>query len=158
MQIRSRIKSGFNFERGLHATLQNETPSHKVTSHPERLCKPSQELEPKRGIASSNAKVGSGNSGCPVLPSFLQLAIPSTQTKQQVETDFGLKSAESVSLLRNFQNGDPGNNPAVPTKRGVGNIDGLQRHVLSHPNTTTVKKIPALFPKEAGLSVNCPPL
>ena len=101
---------------------------------------PCQEPALKGGIASSNAKVGSGKSGCQVLPSFLQPAIPSTQTKQQVDTDFGLKSAESVSLSRNFQNGDPGNNPAVSAERGVGNIAGFQRRILSHPNTTMVKK------------------
>ena len=97
----------------------------KVTSRSEWLCKPGQELAPKGGIASSDAKVGSGKSGCPVLPSLLQPVIPSIKTKQQVETDFGLKSAKSISLPRNFQNGDPGNNPIVPTKRRLGNHAGL---------------------------------
>ena len=90
---RGKSKGGLNFERGLHASLQNETTSHKFTSGPERLCKPGKEPEPKRGIIASDAKVGSGKSGCPVLPSLLQPVIPSTKTKQKAETDFGPKSA-----------------------------------------------------------------
>ena len=39
---RGKSKGGLNFERGLHASLQNETTSHKVTSGPEWLCKPGQ--------------------------------------------------------------------------------------------------------------------
>ena len=87
---RGKFKGDLYFERGLHASLQNETTSHKVTSGSEWLSKSGQEPAPKRGIAGSDAKVGSGKSGCPVLSSLLQPTIPCTQTKQQVETDFGL--------------------------------------------------------------------
>ena len=155
---RDKSKGGLNFERGLHASLQNEATSHKVTSGLEWLCKPSQERAPKRGIAGSDAKVGSGKSGCPVLPSCLQLVIPGTKTKQQVEADFGPESAKSVPLHRNFQNGDPGNNLTVTSKRGVGNLAELQQCVLSHPHPTKVKKIPAFFPKRTDLPVHCPPV
>ena len=93
-------------------------PSHKVTSGSEWLCKSGQEPVPKRGIDRSNAKVGSRESGCPVISSLLQV-IPSAKAQSKVETDFGPKSTKSVSLPRNFQNGDPRNNQIVPTTRGV---------------------------------------
>ena len=152
---RGKSKGGLYFERGLHTSLQNATTSHKVTNGLERLCKPSQEAAPKRGIAGFDAKVSSGKSGCPVLPSFIQPVIPSAKTKQQVEADFGPESAESVPLPRNIQNGDIGNNLTVRTKRGVGNVAGNQRRVLSHPNRTMVKEI---FPKWGDLPVHCPPI
>ena len=45
-------------------------PSHQVTSDPERLCKPSKEPVFQRGICSSDEQVGSGKSGCLVIPSL----------------------------------------------------------------------------------------
>ena len=64
-----------------YTSLQNEATSHKVTNGSEWLCKPGPEPAPKGGITSSDAKVGSGKSGCPVLPSILQPVIPSTENQ-----------------------------------------------------------------------------
>ena len=75
-----------------------------------------------------------------------------------METDFALKSAGSVSLFRNIQNRGPVNNLTVSTERGVGNIAGLQRRILSHPNSTKVKEIPAFLSEGADFSVHCPPV
>ena len=80
---RGKAKGDLHFERGLHASLQNEAPSPKVTSGSEWLCKPGQEPALQRGIASSDTKVGSGKSGCLVLPILLQPVIPSTKTQQK---------------------------------------------------------------------------
>ena len=43
-------QGNLDFERGLHASLQNEPPSHKVTSGSEWLCKPGQEPVSKRPL------------------------------------------------------------------------------------------------------------
>ena len=45
----------------------------------------------------------------------------------------------------------------LSTERGLGNIAGLQRRILSHPNTAAVKKIPAFLSKGADLPVYCSP-
>ena len=152
---RGKSKGGIHFERGLHASLQNEAPSYKVTSGSEWLCKSGQEPTFKRGIASSNTKVGGGKRGCLVLPGLLQPVILSTKTQQQVETNLGSKSVKSFPLSRNFQGGDSGNNSVVPAKRGVGNLVGFQRCLLPHPNPSKVKKVSEILPERSDFSIHC---
>ena len=141
----------------LHAPLQNETPSCKVTSGSEWLCKPGQEPVSKRGINHSDTKVSSRESGCPLITSLLQPVVLSTQTKSKVETDFGSKPIKSVSLPGNFQNGNTQNNQTVPTTRGVGDLTGLQRCLLPYPHSTKVEKVFEVLPKQSNFPVHCPP-
>ena len=131
------------------------TPSHKVISGSEWLCKPGQEPVSKRGINRSDAKVGSRKSGGPVITSLLQPVVLSTQTKSKVETVFGSKPIKSVSLPRNFQNGNPRNNQIVPTTRGVGDL--AQRCLLPYPHSTEVEKVSQVLPKWSNLPIHCPP-
>ena len=68
-------KGGFNFERGIHATLQNQTPSDPVSPDQECLCSSGEKQFPKRSIIGSHKQIGSGRSGCAVIPGLLQPAI-----------------------------------------------------------------------------------
>ena len=74
-----------------------------------------------------------------------------------METNLGPHSVESVSQFRYLQNGNTGNNPVIPTERGMGNVTGLQRCVFSHSHQSKVKKVSKVFPEQTELSVHCPP-
>ena len=73
---------------------------------------------------------------------------PVVRSSYGVETDFGHPLVKSVSLPRYFQDGDPGNNPVVPTDRGVGNLVGLQQCVFPHPCSAKVEKVSEIFPEQ----------
>ena len=87
-------------------------------------------------IASSSRQVGSRKSGCLVIPGLLELVVPSPKTKQQMETHTGFKSAKPLSHTQHFQDGYPGDNQSIPTKRGMGIY-----HWISATHTSTFPSI-----------------
>ena len=86
-------------KEGCTLPFKMRPPSHKVTSGQERLCKPRQEPASKRSIASSSAKVGRGESGCPVIPSLLQLVVLSTVQTQPSDPDRVVPISAGVQSL-----------------------------------------------------------
>ena len=55
-----------------------------------------------------------------------------------------------------FQDGNSGDNPVVPTVRGVGHFAGLQRCLLSHPHCPKVKKVSQVLPVQSDFPVHSP--
>ena len=55
-------KGGFYFERRLFPTIQDEAPSHQISSDSEWLCKPSEEAVSKGGLVPKP-----NNKWCPIL-------------------------------------------------------------------------------------------
>ena len=53
-----------------------------------------------------------------------------------------------------FKMETPGDNPIVPSGRGMGHVTGLQRRLLPHPNCPKVKKISQVLPVQPDLSVH----
>ena len=80
---------------GYSLLFKQRPPSDKVPSDSERLCKPFKKPVFKGSIAQSNRQVGSGKSGCQVIPCLLQPAFPSSETQQKMETNLGSQSVES---------------------------------------------------------------
>ena len=111
---------------------------------------------PQRGIDKSERKVGSRNSGRPVIPSLLQPPVSSPQTKQQMETHSRCKSIKPVPQHQYFQDGNSGNILNITPKRGVGHIAGLQRRILPHSHPSQVSQVHEVLSEQANLSVHCP--
>ena len=109
------IKEWSRFERGLHATLQNQTPSDPFTSYQEWLCKTGKEPVPQRGITGFSKEDGSRKSGCPVIPGLLRPIVSSPKAQQQMVTHFGPQPAKLVFATGNLQDGNAGDNSAVPS-------------------------------------------
>ena len=135
---RCKPKGGLDFAKGIHATLQNQTPSDPFTSDQEWLCSPGKKQVPQRGFARSHKQVGSGKSGCPVIPGLLQPVVSSPKAQQKMETNLGPQQTESIFANGNFQDGNTGNYPVVPSKGGMGNIAGFQRRIFPHPHQSNI--------------------
>ena len=75
-----------------------------------------------------------------------------------MEAHLGFKSAELLPSNLIFQDGDTRDHPTLPSKRGVGDVSGFQRRLLSYPYRTKVAKIPQVLPPQASLSVHSSPL
>ena len=136
--------SGSNPKRGLHPTIPNPTKTSKISHRCELLCKSSQEQLPVRGIASAYRQKCYRTGTKPKIPGFLQPAILSSKTKQQMETHTGLKQTQSFSQGGEIQNGDTGNHQNLPPNRGMGYFDRFQRCLLPYPYTGTFQKIPEI--------------
>ena len=68
------------------------------------------------------------------------------------------KSAELLPSNLIFQDGDTRDHPTLPSKRGVGDVSGFQRHLLPYPNRTKVEEIPQILSPQSTLSVHSSPL
>ena len=133
--------SGSNPERGLHPPVPDPPQTSKIPNCRELLCKSPQEQLPDGGIASAYRQKCCGNSTKPKISGFLQSAIPSAQTKQQMETHTRPKQPQSLPQGGEIQDGDTGNYQNLPTNGGMGNLDRFQRCLLPYPHTGTVQEI-----------------
>ena len=141
-------------ERGLHPTIQTETPIDKVPSGSKWLRQSSKEPVLKRSLTQSHGQVGSGKGRYQVVPGILQPAFPCPQTKQKMETNLGPESVELIPEYQDLQDGNSGDNPVIITDRGMGNIAGLQRRVFPHSNKAKVTKISEVFPVQLNLPIH----
>ena len=130
----SKSKGGFDFERGIHATLQNQIPSDPVPCDQEWLCSPVKKQGLKRSIVGSHKQVGSGRNGSTVLSDLLQPTFSGPKTQQEMEAYFGPLPTKPVFATGHFQDGNTGNNQVVSPKRGMGNFAGFQRCLFPHPH------------------------
>ena len=92
------------------------------------------------------------------LPRVLQPAIFGSQTQQPVETYLGPEHFEHLFKHRVVQDGDPRDNKNLPTGRGVGHIHRLQRRLLPHTNSQSVKEVHAFSHSGPLLPVQGPAL
>ena len=157
-KVRRKPSSSVHFKGGLQPALQIKTSSHQGSNHSEQLCQSGQKPFPQRGIDLSPRKVGSRAGPGPVFSSLLQPAVFSTQTGKQVEAYFRSESVEQVPQNRHIQDGNSGNHPDLATKRGVGNLAGFQRRILSHPYSPPVEEVHEILPQQTSLPVHCPSL
>ena len=111
---------------------------------------------PAGGFAFPPAKT-SGSSGSK-FPSFLQPPLSGSQTKQKVASHTGSKHLKPILEGKVIQDGDPRVHTAVPPTRRVGNAAGLQRRVLPHSRSPSIKKIPQVPLPRSNLPVQGPPL
>ena len=72
---------------------------------------------------------------------LLQPAIFGPKTKQQMETHTRSEQSQQISQGRNIQNGDPRNDPDLPTDRGVGHIHRFRGWLLPYTHTKPIKEI-----------------
>ena len=149
--------AGFDFERGIHATLQKQTPSELVPLGQEWLCSPGEKQVPKRSTVGSQKQVGSRRSGCAVVPGLLQQTFSGPKAQQQVETNFGSQQIKSVSAAGHLQDGNSRKHTGVPEKRRMGKFAGFQRCLFPHSHRSEISKVPQIFSGKEILSVHCPP-
>ena len=157
-RVRRKPSGSFHFKGGLQPTFQIKTSSHQGSNHSEQLCQSGQKPFPQRGTDLSPRKVGSGTSPGPVFSRLLQPAVFSTQTGKQVAAYFRSESVEQVPQNRNIQDGNSGNHPDLTTERGVGDLAGFQRRILSHPYSPPVEEVHAILPQQKSVPVHCPSL
>ena len=157
-KVRRKPSSSVHFKGGLQPALQITTSSHQGSNHSEQLCQSGQKPFPQRGTDLSPRKVGSRASPGPVFSSLLQPAVFSTQTGKQVEAYFRSESVEQIPQNRHIQDGNSGNHPDLSTKRGVGNLTGFQRRILSHPHSPPVEEVHEILPQQTSVPVHCPSL
>ena len=113
-------KGGLDFERGIHATLQNPATSDLVPCDQEWLCSPVEKQGLIRSIGRAHKQVGGRKSCDKVLPGILQPSFSGAKTQQQVETYFGPQPTKPVLETRHIQNGNTGNNKGCLSKKGNG--------------------------------------
>ena len=71
-----------------------------------------------------------------------------------METNLRPQSVESIPQSRYLQDGNPGNNPAIFTKGGMGDFARLQRRIFPQSYQSKVTKIPEVLPEQSNLSVH----
>ena len=119
-------ESGSNPKRGLHPPLSDPSQTSKISHCRELLCKSPQEQLPAGGIASAYRQKRSRASTKSKIPGFLQPAIFSPKTKQQMGTYTRSEQTQSFPQGGKMQDGDTGNHQNLPSDRGIGNLDRLQ--------------------------------
>ena len=151
-------KSYQNTERGLHPSLPVQTQPNQVTNGHQQICKPPKTGLPFGGTDSANKQECSRTGNKSDLPRVLQPAIFGSQTQQPVETYLGPEHFEHLFKHRVVQDGDPRDNKNLPTGRGVGHIHRLQRRLLPHSNSQSVKEVHAFSHSGPLLPVQGPAL
>ena len=149
-------KSNQNTERGLHPSLPVQTQPNQVTNGHQQVCKPSKTVPPFGGTGSANKQKCSGTGNKPDLPRVLQPVIFGSQTQQPVETYPGPEHFEHLFKHRVVQNGDARNHKKLPTGRGVGHLNRLQRRILPHSNSQSVQEVHAFSHSRPILPVQGP--
>ena len=157
-KVRRKPSSSFHSKGGLQPAIQIKTSSHQGSNHSEQLCQSGKKPFPQRGTDLSPRKVGSGASPGPVFSRFLQPAVFSTQTGKQVEAYFRSESVEQVPQNRHIQDGNSGNHPDLATERGVGDLAGFQRRILSHPYSPPVEEVHEILSQQKSVPIHCPSL
>ena len=151
-------KSSFHSSGRVQPTLQRETSSDKVTGNYQWIRKSGQKQAHKGLLTGTPSETGGRKGDNSVLPGLLQPLISSTKTQQQMEAHPISKSAELLPSNLIFQDGDTRDHPTLPSKRGMGDISGFQRHLFPYPNRTKVAEIPQIFSPQSSLSVHSSPL
>ena len=144
-KVGCKSKGGVDFEKRLHATLQNQTTSDPVPCDQEWLCSPVEKQSLIRSIGRAHKQVGGRKSRDKVLPDVLQLPFSGTKTQQKMETYSGPQPSKSVFAIGHVQNGNIGKNQVVSPKRGMGNMAGFQRRLFSHSHQSEIPEVPQLF-------------
>ena len=151
-------ESSVHFERRLHSPIQNQTSSGKRPLDSPWICKPPQEPLPERGLAGLTAKGGSRDGEGSNISSLLQPTVHSSKTKPEMSTNLGPQCSKQIFEHKNMQNGNPRNNLVVPATRGMGDIAGFQRRLLSHSSSCKVLEISLVPFSKSVLSVQGPSL
>ena len=151
-------KSSQHIEGGVHSPVPVQTPLDKVTDCNKQLPQSNQTVLPFRGTVSADKQECSRTGKKSELTGFLQPAIFGTQTQQPVETGPGPEHLEHLFKHRVVQDGDPRDNKNLPTGRGVGHIHRLQRRLLPHTNSQSVKEVHAFSPPGSVLPLQGPTL
>ena len=133
--------SGSNHKRGIHPPFPDPLQTSKISHCRELLCKSPQEQLPAGGIASAYRQKRSRAGTKSKIPGFLQPAIFSPKTKQQMETYTGSEQTQSFLQGGKIQDGDTGNHQNLPSDRGMGNLDRLQGCLLPYSHTGTIQEI-----------------
>ena len=85
-----RISEGsVNFERRLHSSIQNKTPTSERPSDNQWLCKPRQEPLPEGGFACTDQEAGSREGKGSDLSSLLQQIVHCPQSKPEMAANLG---------------------------------------------------------------------
>ena len=153
---------GFKSKGSVHTkgrvfpTLQSKAPSVKVTGDNQSLCRSGKKQTPKRILASTTSETGGGKGVGPFISGFLQPAVSGAKTQQQVETHLRPQSAELIPSISLFQDGNPRDHPALPSKGGVGHLAGFQRCLLSCSDKSKVAEVLEIPSQQPNLSVHCP--
>ena len=116
------------------------------------VCKPRKEPVSQRGNASSDRQVGSRKSGCPVIPSLLQL-VPKPNNK--CRPILHLSQLNLYLTPGTLKMETPETIRLSLLKRVVGNVTGFQRHILPHSHQSQIKKISEVVSKQADLPIYC---
>ena len=157
-KVRRKPSGSVHSKGGLQPSIQDEASSHQVSDYSKWLCQSNQKPFPKGGTDLPHRKVGSRTGPCPVIPGLLQLVVFGPKTGKQVEAYYS--RSESVKLVpqnRHFQNGNTGNDPDLTAKRGIGDIAGFQRRLLSHPHSPQVEEVHEVLFEQMNVPVHCPP-
>ena len=136
-------KGGLNFERGIHATLQNQTTSDQVPCDQEWLCSPGEKQGLIPSIGRTHKQVGGRKSGDKVLPGLLQPPFSGTKIQPQIEAYLGTEPSNLILKTRHLQDGNSRN-------------AGLQRCLFSHPHQSEIPEVPQVFSREESLSIYGP--
>ena len=151
-------ESGVNFEGGLFAPIQTQTPSSMIPPDSQWLCTPQEKHLLKGGdtnpVAQKGCRDGKGSS----FSSLFQQTIHCPQTESKMATNLGPQCSKQIFEHKNIQNGNPGNNSDFLATRGMGDIAGFQRCLFPHSNSSRVQEVSRVpFPKSI-LTVSGPPL
>ena len=146
-------KGGLNFERGIHATLQNQTTPDQVPCDQEWLCSPGEKQGLVPSIDRTHKQVGGRKGGDKVLSGLLQPPFSGTKIQPQMEAYLGPQPSKPILETRHLQDGNSGNNKVVSPKRGMGNVAGLQRCLFSHPHQSAVSEVPQVFSRKEGFNL-----
>ena len=146
-------ESNIHFKGRLCSPIQSQTPTGSRPFDSQWLCKPHQEPLPEGGFASTTQEKGSREGQGSDLSRLFQQTIHCPQTKSKMAANPRPQCAEQVSERQNFQDGNPGNNKALPSARGVGNLAGFQRRLLPHPCSQPVQEVPPVPFSKSDLSV-----
>ena len=72
-----------------------------------------------------------------------------------MEAYFRSESVEQVPQNRYIQDGNSRNHPDLSPERGVGNLAGFQRCILSYPHSPPIKEIHEVLPEQTSIPVHC---
>ena len=151
-------QSSQNAKRGLHTSLPVQTQLNQVTNGHQQLCQSTKTVPPFGGIGSADKQKCSGTGNKPDLTGVLQPAIFGTKTQQPVKTYTGPEHLEHLPEHRVVQNGDTRDDKNLPTGRGVGHLNRLQRRILPHSNSQSVQEVHAFSHPGTVLPVQGPTL
>ena len=130
-----KIMGDENLQERLQPTLQDETPSNKITSNRKQICQSPQEQLSRGGIAFPDRKASSRKRFVLVFPGLLQQVVPGSTTKQ-VEAHLGSKLPEYLGM-ETFNMETP---ESIRLPR-MGHVPGCQQCILSHPSKSKVKEM-----------------